>query len=238
MNLKYKYIFVDLDDTLWDFRANSKESLRDLFFSEMEELAVYKESFDLFFSHYVKRNLELWTQYGLGQITKEYLSVERFLAPLRAIGAENVEELAEKMNSQYLARLATKSELIPHSREFLDFCVGKLLPLTIISNGFEEVQYRKMRSAGIEHYFDHVVLSDKVGALKPSYAIFEHALQLNGAAKEEVLMIGDSFEADILGAANAGIDAVYFNRNKKQPELPDRVWIIDDFRDIYKFIER
>lgn len=238
MDIKYKQIFIDLDDTIWDFRANSKESLRDLFFSEMDELIPYKENFDLFFRHYVQRNQELWTQYGLGQITKEYLSVERFLSPLRAIEAKNIEELAEKMNATYLARLATKSALIPHSREFLDFCVEKNLPMTIISNGFEEVQYRKMRSAGIEHYFEHIILSDKAGALKPSKAIFEHALKINDARKEEVLMIGDSFEADIMGAANTGIDAIYFNRNNRQPELPERVWMIDDFRDIYKFMER
>lgn len=233
MTLNYNYIFVDLDDTIWDFHANAKEALRDLF--ELKELKEHYDNFDYFYKVYASRNLELWTQYGQGLITKKYLTVERFLYPLLKIGI-NDQDLALRMNSIYLDSLATKTELIPHAKEFLEFCAKNGIPVTLISNGFVEVQYHKLRNSKIEKYFKHVVLSEQVGALKPNPKIFEHALRLNNANKNETLMIGDSFEADIIGAFGIGIDAIYLNRTRKKQELPNGVTEIDCFSEIYKYI--
>ncbi|MGC3978680.1 MAG: YjjG family noncanonical pyrimidine nucleotidase [Paludibacteraceae bacterium] len=209
---KYKYLFIDLDDTLWDFHTNAKLSLRDIFLSE--QLDKRYPDFDAFYQIYSKRNIELWTLYGQGLISKEFLMTERFLHPLKQVGIEDT-ELAMRMNASFLDVLATKTELIPHTIEILDFFTEKKIPITLISNGFKEVQYRKMNSAGIEHCFSHIVLSEMVGALKPSPDIFNYALQINQAKKNEVLMVGDSFEADIIGAMVSGIDAAYFNpRNR------------------------
>ncbi|MFT3751772.1 MAG: HAD-IA family hydrolase [Paludibacter sp.] len=102
------------------------------------------------------------------------------------------------------------TELIPFAKELLDYLYQKY-PLTIVSNGFTEVQYKKIRSANLEHYFSHIVLSEEAKALKPDKGIFEYALKLNNATPGETIMIGDSYEADIIGAQNAGIDQVYFN---------------------------
>lgn len=225
--MHYKYIFVDLDDTIWDFHANVKEALRDVFFTE--ELDNHTHSFEEFYKIYSKRNLELWSQYGQGLITKDYLIVERFHFPLLEIGI-NDKELALKMNNSFLTQLATKTNLVPYAKELLDFCQENNLPLTIISNGFVEVQYKKLRNARIEDYFRHVVLSEAVGALKPDPKIFEHALALNQAEKEEVLMIGDSFDADIIGASLTGIDAVFLNHTGKTVEQPDRVMEVNSLK--------
>ena len=109
---------------------------------------------------------------------------------------------------------------MPHAIEMLDYLSAKY-PLTIISNGFTEVQYKKIRSSNIGHYFSHMVLSEAAGALKPDKRIFEYAMQLNGCNNpKECIMIGDSYEADIIGAQNAGIDQVYYplhssSENKK-----------------------
>ncbi len=233
METKYKFIFVDLDDTIWDFHANAKEALRDVFYAE--NLDQHSKSFEEFYKIYSKRNLELWSQYGQGLITKDFLIVERFHFPLLEIGI-NDKELALKMNTDFLDRLATKTILVPFAKELLDFCKEENLPLTIISNGFVEVQYRKLRNSGIEEYFQHVVLSEAVRALKPDPKIFEHALSLNNAEKHEVLMIGDSFDADIIGASLAGIDAVFLNHSGKEVELPENVIVIKSLENVIELI--
>jgi len=202
----YKYIFIDLDDTIWDFHTNARLSLNDMF--EQRKLAQYFTDFDEFFQIYAKRNIELWEQYGKGEITKEFLMSERFRYPLSKMGLDDV-ELAEEIGIQYLDILPTKTTLMPYAKDLLDYLYPKY-PLTLISNGFVEVQYKKMRSSDIEKYFKHIVLSESAKALKPDKKIFEYALSLNNAAKTEAIMIGDSYEADIRGAQNAGLDQIYY----------------------------
>lgn len=205
----YKYIFIDLDDTIWDFHTNARLSLKDMF--DQRKLAQYFTNFDEFFQIYAKRNIELWEQYGKGEITKEFLMSERFRYPLSKMGLDDV-ELAEEIGIQYLDILPTKTTLMPYAKELLDYLYPKY-PLTLISNGFVEVQYKKMRSSDIEKYFSHIVLSEAAKALKPDKKIFEYALSLNNANKTEAIMIGDSYEADIRGAQNAGIDQIYYPLN-------------------------
>ena len=205
----YKYIFIDLDDTIWDFHTNARLSLQDMF--EQRKLAQYFTDFDEFFQIYAKRNIELWEQYGKGEITKEFLMSERFRYPLSKMGLDDV-ELAEEIGIQYLDILPTKTTLMPYAKELLDYLYPKY-PITLISNGFVEVQYKKMRSSDIEKYFTHIVLSESAKALKPDKKIFEYALSLNNAEKSEAIMIGDSYEADIRGAQNAGIDQIYYPHN-------------------------
>ena len=203
----YKYIFIDLDDTLWDFHANARISLSEIY--STKQLYQYFDSFEQYFSIYPKRNAELWDMYGRGEVTKEFLSRERFLHPLKQVGVHN-EEMAQQIATEYLEMMPTRTELVPHTREILEYLKAKY-SLTIVSNGFAEVQYNKLKSTGIYHYFDHIVLSEEAKALKPDPQIFEYALQLNNANAEEVLMIGDSLATDIIGARNAGIDHVWFN---------------------------
>lgn len=232
--MKYKYIFLDLDDTIWDFHANAKEALRDVFFAE--KLNEHFEDFEKFYNDYSKRNIELWTQYGQGLITKDFLIVERFLHLLKQVGRDD-EQLALKMNRDFLDWLAEKTILVPHAQELMDFCRANNLPMTIISNGFTEVQYRKLRNSNIEHYFTHVVLSEAVGALKPDPAIFSHALKLNQASTEETLMVGDSFEADIVGAVNAGIDAFFLNQTGREIEMPEGVTEVNSLKEVIEFLK-
>lgn len=232
---KYKYLFIDLDDTLWDFHSNAKLSLNDVFIQE--KLHERFLNFETFYEIYSKRNIELWTQYGQGLITKEFLSTERFLYPLRKVGINDA-ELATNMNAQFLDILATKTELMPYALEVLEYFKEKQIPVTLISNGFVEVQYRKLRNSHIEHYFTHVVLSEMVGALKPNSEIFDYALKLNNASKEEALMVGDSFEADIEGAIASGIDAAYFNvHNHPMPEseFTKNVKLISGLKELENF---
>ncbi len=199
-------------------------------------LIQYFENFDQFFDIYARRNIELWELYGKGEITKEFLSKERFLYPLSRMGV-NDEELAEQIGQQYLDNLPTKTALMPHAIELLDYLTAKKYPLTIISNGFVEVQYRKMHSSGIEHYFNHIVLSEAAGALKPDKRIFEYALELNGAKPSEAIMIGDSYAADIVGAINTGIDSVYYPLHyPENGEKPECTYMIRSLREVMEII--
>lgn len=211
--MNYKHVFIDLDDTLWDFHANARSSLQEIF--ETRKLYRHFDNFDQYFEIYASRNLELWDQYGKGFISKEALSLERFLHPLKMVGIDDT-ELAIAIGKEYLDLLPTRTALVPFAIELLDYLTPKY-PLTIVSNGFVEVQYRKLKTCQIEHYFAHVVLSEAAGALKPDKRIFEYALNLNAAKAPETIMIGDSYEADIVGAQNAGMDQVYFKFPESKP---------------------
>ena len=206
----YKFVFIDLDDTLWDFHTNARLSLQQMF--DDRKLKQYFESFDMFFAIYAKKNTELWGAYGKGEITKEFLMAERFRYPLSKMGLEDA-QLAKEIGDEYLDILPTQTALMPNALEVLDYLKSKY-SLTIVSNGFIEVQYKKLKSSGIAHYFDHIVLSEEANAWKPDKKIFEYALKLNNGTAKEAIMIWDSDEADMRGAQNAGIDQVYYPSNK------------------------
>lgn len=229
----YKVVFLDLDDTIWDFHENARLSLQDMFTDR--QLDRYFKDFDEFFRIYAKRNIELWEQYGKGEITQEFLMAERFRYPLARMGVDDV-ELAEEIGVQYLDILPTKTALVPHAQELLDYLVSKY-PLTLISNGFTETQYRKLRSSHIEHYFTHIVLSESAKALKPDKQIFDYALSLNNAMATEAIMIGDSYAADIKGAMNAGIDQIYFPLNPiNEEDKPECTYMINSLKDVFSIL--
>lgn len=207
----YKAVFIDLDDTLWDFHANAKSSLQEIY--HIKNLGRFFDSFDQYFDIYAKRNIELWEDYGKGTISKEELSLERFRHPLIQVGIDN-SALAREIGEEYLGLLPTRTMLVPYASELLEYLYPKY-SLTIVSNGFVEVQYKKLKSCHIEQYFAHVVLSEAAMALKPDKRIFEYALKLNNTKASETIMIGDSYEADIVGAQNACIDQIYFNPTPK-----------------------
>ena len=228
----YRFVFVDLDDTLWDFHTNARISL-ELMFND-RGLNRYFTGFDEFFRIYAKRNIELWEAYGKGEITQEFLKAERFRYPLSKMGVDDA-ELAEEIGHQYLDILPTQKVLMPGATEILDYLSAKY-PLSIISNGFKETQHRKIASSGIGHYFSHIVLSEEAGALKPDPKIFEYAMQLNGAKSGECIMIGDSYAADIQGAKNAGIDQVYFPLNGRVNDNETATHIICELKQLRELL--
>jgi putative hydrolase of the HAD superfamily len=202
---------------------------------EQQTLNRYFENFDEFFRIYAMRNMELWEMYGKGEITKDFLMIERFRYPLAKMGLDDL-QLAEAIGKQYLEILPEQTTLLPFARELLDYLHSKY-PLTLISNGFVEVQYKKLKSCQIEHYFSHVVLSEQAGALKPDPEIFNYALHLNQASPEEAIMIGDSFSADIVGAKNAGIDQIYLQKNNMLPYTEQQAtFIVKSLEEIFSIL--
>lgn len=229
----YKNLFFDLDDTLWAFSENAYDTFREMY--EKHHYGRYFHSFSHFYDLYQLRNRELWAEYADGKVTKDELNRRRFLYPLQAVGVEDA-ALAKQFSDDFFAVIPTKSKLMPHADEVLDYLHGRGYRLYILSNGFRELQCRKMRSAGIDHYFRKVVLSDDIGVLKPWLPIFHFALSATQSQLHESLMIGDSWESDVTGARGAGMNQVFYDP-AGQDDLPFRpTYHIRDLRELEEIL--
>ena len=204
----YDVLFIDLDDTLYDFTSNSTDAYREVY--AFMEYGRWFRSFEHYYEIYWARNKELWVLYADSKITKEQLNAERYTHPLRVMGVPDADAVGARFWEESMKRLPLGARLMPHAREVLEYLKPRYR-IYILSNGFAELQSRKMQSAGISHYFDGVVLSEDIGVNKPHRAIFDHALRVAGVTADRALMIGDNYEVDIKGAHGAGIDQVFYN---------------------------
>lgn len=207
MNTKYKHIYFDLDRTLWDFDTNAKETFIEIY--NNLNLEKIFGSFDAFYSTYNKYNDQLWKDYREGKIEKSILRWKRFALTLEEFGVKN-DDLAKQIGDEYVIISPTKKQLFPYTHEVLSYLKNKY-KLHIITNGFSEIQFVKLKNSDLDKYFTQVVTSEEAGAQKPSPVIFNHALKLANAEADESIMIGDDLETDILGAKKLGIDQVFFN---------------------------
>ena len=204
----YTDLFFDLDHTLWDFDANARETLLELYDTyRLTELGI--DSAEKFIEVYTDHNHRLWRDYHNGLISKEQLRSSRFRLTFEHF--ELPEHLIPRQfEDDYVSICPTKTNLFEGTHEVLS-ALKTNYKLHIITNGFLESQEMKMSRTNLKQYFDQVFISEVIGLYKPDIALFNHALEAVGAESHQVLMIGDSLEADILGAKNAGIDQVYFN---------------------------
>lgn len=216
--MSYRNLFFDLDDTIWSFSQNARDTFEEVY--QKYAFHRYFHSFDHYYTIYQCRNAELWAKYGEGKITKEELNRQRFFHPLQVVGVED-EVLAERFSKEFFAIIPTKSRLMPHAKEVLEYLAPKY-NLYILSNGFRELQSHKMRSAGVDDYFKKIILSEDIGVLKPWPEIFNFALSATQSELRESLMIGDSWEADIVGAHGIGMHQVFYNVTERTtfPFLP------------------
>lgn len=205
---QYKHIFFDLDRTLWDFETNSNETLQDI----IEKYGLIEKgipSFSAFKEVYTRFNTMLWSLYLNGDLIKEKLNFQRFNLTLEAFGIRD-SLLASNIADDYVEMSPLRTNLFPHAIETLEYLHGQY-KLHIITNGFEEVQYKKLELSGMNKYFEHVITSEDAGAKKPNEMIFHYALGKTGACASESLMIGDEIEIDLLGARAVGLDQMYVN---------------------------
>jgi len=204
----YKHIFFDLDHTIWDFDKNAEETLYELYeIYRLNEIGL--PSAALFIETYTRNNHQLWAEYHTGKITKTELRETRFKRTFIELGVPP-DVLPIAFEDDYVKLCPTKTNLFPHAHETLQYLQNKYT-LHLISNGFKEASTLKIGNTNIGRYFDQVIISEIIGINKPDPAIFQHALDIAGAEKHESIMIGDSLEADVYGALNFGMDAIYFN---------------------------
>lgn len=227
--VKYKHLFFDLDRTIWDFETNSKETITELLDRYFKKKAG-QLTFDKFYQVYQKINAELWMNYREAKITKDELRRARFYRSLLAFGIDEA-ELALEMNENYVLNCSQKTNLIPQSKEVLAY-LHKNYGLHIITNGFKEAQYLKIEKSGIKHFFDEVIVADELGIQKPDPRIFHHALEESTAEKHESIMIGDDYEADIIGAKGVGIDQVYFLNQIEHDQNKSATFTVNHLREL------
>lgn len=191
---KYKDIFLDFDDTLYNTRGNAEIALAELY----DELGLnrYFPALEAFTIPYWQANIELWEQYSAGKVTRDFC--------LRA-------------SDIFLGLCAHKPGLVEGARELLDYLHPRYR-LHLCSNGFHEVQYHKLRASDTLRYFTTVILSEDAGYNKPSAEYFDYAFRVSGANPATTLMIGDNPVTDIQGAALAGLDTILFERWGPSPE--------------------
>ncbi|PLX02792.1 MAG: noncanonical pyrimidine nucleotidase, YjjG family [Marinilabiliales bacterium] len=213
MQSKYKHIFFDLDRTLWDFETSALEAF-EIIHDKYKLTEIGVESGKQFHDAYTFHNEKLWNLYRVGEISKEILKGKRFHLTLQEFGVSD-KNLAEKIGDEYTTISPKLVNLFPNSIEILEYLFDKY-PLHIITNGFSEVQAVKLKSSGMDKYFQEVITSEDAGVKKPDLRIFKYALERAKATSGESLMIGDDYEVDIVGAQNVGLDQVYFNPLKQQ----------------------
>ena len=210
------------------------------------KIAEWGVPFEDWYEAYHTHNAELWHLYGHGQIDRPFLMMDRFLHPICAVkgiakeDGEAFKSLAMEMSSLFLAQTNAHFRLLPDAQEVVVYLAGKYA-LTVVSNGFAEVQHYKLEKSGLLPYFRHVVLSEEVGALKPGARIFEVAMEMNrrelpNLEKEEVVMVGDSWGSDIEGAMNAGIDAVWISPEPSAQALPEGVQTVRTLREVMEVL--
>ncbi|MEP6699758.1 MAG: YjjG family noncanonical pyrimidine nucleotidase [Bacteroidota bacterium] len=213
--MKYKHLFFDLDHTLWDFEANSRQTLEELYQS-MNLEAIGVNDFTLFHKNYLIHNDKLWDRYRKGFVKVDELRWKRMWLTLLDFKIAD-EPLAREMGNIFLDLLPTRKILFPDAIEILDYLVEKKYNLHLITNGFEKTQHSKLKNSGLDKYFIEVITSEGSNSLKPHKEIFEYAFQKTNATPEDSIMIGDSIEVDIQGAMNAGIDQVFVNHLTNEP---------------------
>jgi len=209
--MKYQNIFFDLDRTLWDFDKNSEKTLKQLF----RDYSLQKTfgNFLFFKSRYEYHNKKLWLAYYQNRIEKEELSYRRFYLTLKEAGLDDM-GLAKEIAHDFIDLSPLQTEVFPNTHKCLEYLKNKNYQLHIITNGFNEVQGRKLQNSKLEKYFNQIITSENAGANKPHAQIFEYALKQTGAQIEQSIMIGDDLSTDIKGARDMGMDHIYFNPKK------------------------
>lgn len=216
-------IFFDLDHTLWDFERNSALTFESIFDKHNIDVDLSK-----FLSHYVPINVKYWVLYREEKIGHIELRYKRLKETFDLVPYDIQDSVIDLIAEEYIKYLPTFNHLFDGAVEILEYLKPKY-NLHIITNGFQEVQFGKLKNANIDHYFTTVTNSEMAGVKKPNPKIFEFALQLAKAEKATSLMVGDSLEADMEGAKNIGLDALFFNETK--------IDVVHDFPQIYHLSE-
>jgi putative hydrolase of the HAD superfamily len=223
-----RHIFFDLDHTLWDFDKNSSLAFGAIFTKHEIDVELNE-----FLRIYSPINENYWTLYRQDKVTKEDLRIGRLKESFDALKIELSNTTIEALSVDYITHLPNHNHLLEGTVEILDY-LFPIYNLHIITNGFKEVQHKKMESSGILKYFKTVTTSEDVGVKKPHPTIFEVALNSASARIEESIMIGDNMEADILGAKGFGMEAILYNYYKG--EFPEDHHQVLEMKELLRYL--
>ena len=221
-------VFFDLDHTLWDFEKNSA-----LAFEKVLNKHAVNVDLKVFLFHYVPLNLKYWELYRHEKVTQEVLRYGRLKDTFDLLDYEIDDETIDLLSKEYIHYLPQFNHLFEGTIDVLDYLKPKY-NLHIITNGFQEVQAGKMKNSGIDKYFQTITNSEMAGVKKPNPKIFEYALSSANVEKQNAIMIGDCIDADVNGALDFGMDAIYFNES--QIETPSHIKQINHLIELKKYL--
>ncbi|QCE41887.1 YjjG family noncanonical pyrimidine nucleotidase [Psychroserpens sp. NJDZ02] len=225
---KVEHVFFDLDHTLWDFDKNSALTF-DFIFKKHQ----VKTNLNDFLRFYEPINLKYWKLYRDEKVTKEDLRYSRLKETFDALQFTVKDQVINQLSEDYITYLSSFNNVFDGTFEILDYLKSKY-KLHIITNGFKDAQNNKLKSSKLDHYFETVTSAEAAGVKKPNPHIFNFALNSAQAETQNSIMIGDNYEADILGALDIGLDAICFNYHKVE-ELPG-IKFINHLSDIKKYL--
>lgn len=223
-----KDIFFDLDHTLWDFNKNSMLAFKRVF----KKFKITIE-FDAFLKIYEPINVEYWKKYREDKVSKENLRRGRLIDSFIFFDLIYTTEKIDEIADAYIQELPFDNHLFEGAVEILDYLILKY-KLHIITNGFEEVQHKKLKNSGIDCYFSTVTTSEEVGLKKPNPKVFLTALNKANSLPAQSVMIGDSLEADILGANNIGMQTIFYNYRNEN--ISKKIKSIDSLLEIKNYL--
>ncbi len=227
-----QHIFFDLDNTLWDHRKNAYLTLKEIFAREKVQ-EKYQLGFEEFHKEYFTINENLWAAIRDGKIDKQYIRDHRFYDSFLFFGIDD-KELSQKFENNFLDQIIENNELVEGAFDILEYLAQKKYRLHILSNGFEEVTYRKCELSGIKNYFATITSADEINIRKPQPEIFEYALKKADAKKENSIIIGDDWIADVEGGLAFGMDAVFFDRFNDDFET--EVKTVKNLKEIFDYL--
>ncbi|EKT4547056.1 YjjG family noncanonical pyrimidine nucleotidase [Flavobacterium psychrophilum] len=210
MKHSIKHIFFDLDHTLWDFDKNSELAFGLILSNYFPDIKI-----EDFVAIYAPINQTCWKLYQKDKITHQELRYKRLKDTFDILNQKISDKQIDLISDEYIEFLPDFNHLFDNAIEVLNF-LSENYQLHIITNGFAQVQDKKLNNSNISHYFQTITNSELAGAKKPNPIIFEHALKVANAQKHESIMIGDCLDADVKGALDFGIEAIFFNPNKIQ----------------------
>ncbi len=209
MNYKITDVFFDLDHTLWDFEENSK-----LAFDKLIKINNLNISTTDFLNVYEPINKKYWDDYSQGIKTKNEVKYGRLTDTFSILNIEVNKEFIENFASDYLDFLKDESVLMEGAIEILEYLRPKY-KLHILTNGFIEIQNKKIENSNLTKYFTKIISSEEIGKQKPHPDVFKYAIEKAGTYSHKSIMIGDNFKSDILGARNVGMKAIYYDIEKQ-----------------------
>lgn len=211
--MEKKQLFFDLDRTLWDFEANSKNALS-ILYNDLD-LDKCTNHFIQFHRTYKRVNAELWGMYANNKLSKEQLRIQRFEKTLQRLNIDD-QDLAQKLSEGYIEISPNQTLLFPNTIETLTELKELDYKMSIITNGFSEVQFRKLENCQLLDFFDTVICSEVVGYAKPDKRVYNYAVSQVNTSHENCVMIGDCMRADVLGAESSGMTGILFDPNLKK----------------------
>ncbi len=226
--MQIKHIFFDLDHTLWDFEVNSAKTFQTIFIKNNMNIDNNQ-----FLQYYKPINMDYWKLFRENKVSKSDLKYGRLKDTFDALEFKISDDLINKLAIDYISVLPTFNEVFEGTYDILNYLKSKY-KLHIITNGFSEIQATKLKNSKLDGYFEEIITSESVGVKKPNPEIFAYALKIANAQKQESVMIGDSWEADIIGAKNFGILPIYCNF-ENQPK-DSSILSIERLLDLKKYL--